>query len=195
MGALYTVQLTESSTKETRKQFDALIVSIKKRKEPIALVTDTVDRLQRSFRETPLLDELRKEGRIELHFLREGLVVSKESNSSQLLQWDIGVLFASSYVRQHSDNIKRSIEQGWRNGEWFSMAPFGYKNQLLPDGKKTIIIDPDTSHFVIKMFQLYASGNHSLNTIVLEMNNLGLRTTSGQHIVISKVERILKNLK
>lgn len=188
-----TIQLTESSTKETRKQFDALIVSIKKRKEPIALVTDTVDRLQRSFRETPLLDELRKEGRIELHFLREGLVVSKESNSSQLLQWDIGVLFASSYVRQHSDNIKRSIEQGWRNGEWFSMAPFGYKNQPLPDGKKTIVIDLDTSHLVIKMFQLYASGNHSLNTIVLEMNKLGLRTASGQHIVISKVERILKN--
>ena len=188
-----TVQLTESSTKETRKQFDALIVSIKKRKEPIALVTDTVDRLQRSFRETPLLDELRKEGRIELHYLREGLVVSKESNSSQLLQWDIGVLFASSYVRQHSDNIKRSLEQGWRNGEWFSMAPFGYRNELLPDGKKTIAIDPDTSHFVIKMFQLYASGNHSLNTIVLEMNQLGLRTASGQRIVISKVERTLKN--
>ena len=126
-----TIQLTESSTKETRKQFDALITSIKKRNEPIALVTDTVDRLQRSFHETPMLDKLRKDGRIELHFLREGLVVSKESNSAQLLQLDIGVLFASSYVRQHSDNIKRSIEQRWRNGEWFSMAPFGYKNALI----------------------------------------------------------------
>lgn len=188
-----TIQLTESSTKETRKQFDALITAIKKRNEPIALVTDTVDRLQRSFRETPLLDELRKEGKIELHFLREGLIVSKESNSAQLLQWDIGVLFASSYVRQHSDNIKRSIEQGWRNGEWFSMAPFGYKNTLLPNGKKHIEIDPNTSHFVIKIFQLYATGTHSFQTIAEEMNHLGLRTLNGKPIVISKIERILKN--
>ena len=108
------------------------------------------------------------------------------------MQWDIGVLFASSYVRQHSDNIKRSIEQGWRNGEWFSMAPFGYKHFVLSDGKKTIIIDTDTAHFVILMFQMYASGAHSLSTIADEMNRLGLRTSSGKPIVISKVERILK---
>ncbi len=188
-----TIQLTESSTKEKRKQFDALIADIKKRKEPIALVTDTVDRLQRSFRETPILDDLRKQGKIELHFLREGLIVSKDSNSAQLLQWDIGVLFGSSYVRQHSDNIKRSIEEGWRNGEWFSMAPFGYKRTTLVDGKKHIEIDPDTSHYVIKIFQLYATGTHSFQTIAREMNQLGLKTLKGKPIVISKVERILKN--
>jgi len=188
-----TIQLTESSTKETRKQFDALISSIKKRKESVALVTDTVDRLQRSFRETPLLDELRKQGKIELHFLREGLVVSKESNSAQLLQWDIGVLFASSYVRQHSDNIKRSLEQGWKNGEWFSLAPFGYKRITLPDGKKNIIIDQSKSHFVVKMFQLYASGTHSLGTIAEAMRSEGLTTSKGHRIAISKIERILKN--
>ena len=58
-----TFQITESSTKETRKQFDSIIVYVCKSKQPIALVTDTVDRLQRSFRETPLLDELRKQGK------------------------------------------------------------------------------------------------------------------------------------
>ena len=72
-----TFQITESSTKETRKQFDQIIAYIKKSKQPIALITDTVDRLQRSFRETPLLDEMRKQGKLELHFLREGLVVNK----------------------------------------------------------------------------------------------------------------------
>lgn len=52
---------------------------------------------------------------------------------------------------------------------------------------KTIVIDPDASHLVIKVFQLYASGNHSLNTIVLEMNKLGLRTASGQHLLSAKL--------
>jgi site-specific DNA recombinase len=88
-----TFQVTESSTKETRKQFDQIISFIKKSKEAYALITDTVDRLQRSFRETPLLDELRRQGKIELHFLREGLIINQFSNSAQLLQWDVGVLF------------------------------------------------------------------------------------------------------
>jgi DNA invertase Pin-like site-specific DNA recombinase len=52
-------QVSESSSKETRKQFDKILTYVKNSTEPIALVTDTVDRLQRSFRETPQLDELR----------------------------------------------------------------------------------------------------------------------------------------
>ena len=64
------------------------------------MVTDTVDRLQRSFRETPLFDELRKEGKLELHFLRENLIVSQHANSSQLMQMGHGCTLASSYVRQ-----------------------------------------------------------------------------------------------
>lgn len=131
-----TFQVTESSSKETRKQFEQIINYVKKAKEPFALITDTVDRLQRSFRETPMLDELRKQGKLELHFLREGLIVNQLSNSSQLLQWDIGVLFASSYVRQLGDNVKRSQEQCIKNGQWISKAPYGYKNVTLPSGAK-----------------------------------------------------------
>ena len=41
----HTFQITESSTKETRKQFDQIIAYVKNAKEPIALITDTVDRL------------------------------------------------------------------------------------------------------------------------------------------------------
>src|ERR1700722_12179975 len=174
-----TFQITESSTKETRKQFDAVISLIRKSKQPIALITDTVDRLQRSFRETPLLDELRKEGKLEIHFLRENLIVNQYSNSAQLLQWDIGVLFASSYVRQLSDNVKRSKEQSVRNGDWITKAPFGYKNITLPTGKKTIVVDPVNAPFVIKMFEMYATGVHSFQTVVNEMNKLGLQNAQG----------------
>lgn len=188
-----TFQITESSTKETRKQFDQIIAVVKKAREPIALITDTVDRLQRSFRETPLLDEMRKQGKLELHFLREGLIVNKDSNSAQLLQWDIGVLFASSYVRQLSDNVKRSKEQSLRNGEWIAKAPFGYKNVTLPTGKKTIEVDLDNAPFVVRMFELYATGNQSFQTVAEEMNKLGLRNVNGNPIGASRVEITLKN--
>ena len=188
-----TFQITESSTKETRKQFDQIIAYVKSSKEPLALITDTVDRLQRSFRETPLLDEMRKQGKLELHFLREGLVVNQASNSSQLLQWDIGVLFASSYVRQLSDNVKRSKEQSVRNGEWITRAPFGYKNVTLPTGKKIIEVDLLNASLVVKMFELYGTGLHSFQTIVDEMTTLGLKNSLGNPFGPSRIEIILKN--
>ena len=189
-----TFQVTESSTKDTRKQFDQIITFVKKAKEPFALITDTVDRLQRSFRETPLLDELRRQGKLELHFLREGLVVNQLSNSAQLLQWDIGVLFASSYVRQLGDNVKRSQEQCIKNGQWISKAPYGYKNFALPSGQRSIEIDQEQAPFVVKMFELYAKGNNSFQTIAMKMKEEGFSKTSrGKSVRARTVEIILKN--
>lgn len=80
-----TISITESSTKDTRKQFDEIIKTIKFSKEPFCLVIDTIDRLQRSFRESVILGELLKQGKLELHFYRENLVLNKDSNSSDLL--------------------------------------------------------------------------------------------------------------
>src|ERR1700733_5476461 len=101
---------------------------IKQSKDSIALVCDCVDRLQRSFRETPLLDDLRKRGKLEIHFLREGLILNQDSNSSSLSQWDMLVVISSAYVRNLSDNVKRSKDHAVRNGVWGSKAPLGYKN-------------------------------------------------------------------
>lgn len=188
-----TFQVTESSTKETRKQFDEVVNFIIKSKEPYALITDTVDRLQRSFRETPLLDELRKQGKIELHFLRDGLIVSKDSNSSQLLQWDMGVLFSSSYVRQLGDNVKRSQEQCIRNGQWISKAPYGYKNVALPSGQKTIEVNQEQAEIVVKIFEEYAKGNNSFQTIAVKLKEGFPLTSRGKSITDRTVEIILKN--
>ena len=189
-----TFQITESSTKETRKQFDQIIAYVKKTNDPIALITDTVDRLQRSFRETPLLDELRKQGKLELHFLREGLVINQDSNSAQLLQWDVGVLFASSYVRQLGDNVKRSQEQCIKNGQWISKAPYGYKNITLPSGEKDIVIDEIQGPFVVKIFNLYAKGNNSFQTIAVKMREQNFpKTSRGKSVTTRTIELILKN--
>ena len=45
-------KIIESSTKDTRKEFEKIIEKIKKTKETIALVADTIDRVQRSFKES-----------------------------------------------------------------------------------------------------------------------------------------------
>ena len=118
----------ESSTKDQRKKFDKIIEEVKKSKETIALVVETVDRLQRSFKESVMLEELRKTGNLEIHFIRENLVIHKDSNSSEIQRWDLGVFVAKSYVLQLSDNVKRSFEAKRRNGEITCNPPIGYIN-------------------------------------------------------------------
>lgn len=39
------------------------------------------------------LDDLRKVGKLEIHFYRESLVINQNSNSSDVLRWDMAVMF------------------------------------------------------------------------------------------------------
>ncbi|EKE25639.1 MAG: cassette chromosome recombinase B [uncultured bacterium] len=188
-----TYEIEESSTRGDRKRFQEVIRAIEKSKEPIALVVDTVDRLQRSFKESVLLDDLRKAGKIEIHFYRENLILNKDSNSSDLLRWDMAVMFARSYVLQLSDNVKRKIEQKLKNGEWIGQAYVGYKNVTLADGSKDVVPDEDRAHHVQKMFEMFATGDYSVKSMSKEMYRRGLRSRKGMKVSSSQVHAILKN--
>ena len=155
-------QFDESSTKDQRKKFEKVIDEIRESKEPVALVVETIDRLQRSFKESVILDELRKKDKVELHFLRENLVISINSNSADLLRWDMGVMFARGYVLQLSDNVKRSVEQKLKVGEWPEKAPFGYRNVTLEDGKKWVEVEPFEAEVAKKMYEWYSTGSFSM---------------------------------
>lgn len=158
--------LTESSTKGNRDKFNDIISEIRQSKEKIIFVIETIDRLQRSFKETIELDAIRKEGKLELHFLRENLIINEYSNSADLLRWDMGVMFARSYVLQLSDNVKRSIRQRFDEGRILNKAPIGYKNttdQLT--GKKSVKIDDERAEIIKHVFEDYATGNYSLAEI------------------------------
>jgi site-specific DNA recombinase len=104
------------------------------------------------------------------------------------------VYYLSSYVRQLGDNVKRSQEQCIKNGQWISKAPYGYKNVALPSGQKTIEINQEQAHFVVTIFEEYAKGNGSFQTIAEKIKAAGFPLTArGKSITDRTVELILKN--
>ncbi len=173
-------QFDESSLKDRRTKFEQVIDEIKKSKEKIALIVETVDRLQRSFKESVLLDELRKEGKLEIHFIRENLIIHKDSNSSEIQRWDLAVFLAKSFVLQISDNVKRTNEYKIRRGEWIGKAPLGYINFINEAGEKDIMPDPIRSQFIVKMFELYAIEGNSVEMVAKRLKELGLKSNSKQ---------------
>lgn len=90
--------IVESSTVGKRKKFmEAMKFTndyAKKHKEIIAVVTDKVDRLQRSFKECVMLSELIEQERIELHFPADSCVIHRYSTSQEKMIWNIWVMMA-----------------------------------------------------------------------------------------------------
>ena len=80
-----TYKIVESSTRGGRPKFREMLKSIEKHKEPIALVCDKVDRLQRNFNDVPKLEKLRKAGRLELHFRSDNKVLGQNSSSTDII--------------------------------------------------------------------------------------------------------------
>jgi DNA invertase Pin-like site-specific DNA recombinase len=111
-------EIVESSTRGERKEFAAMLEFAQAQRETIAIVVDAVDRFQRSFKESIQVDELRKQGVVELHFYRESMVIDRHASSSDILRWDFSVIGAKAYVLNLSENVKRSLEYKRRTLRW-----------------------------------------------------------------------------
>lgn len=174
MNVVRSYSLVESSTKRQRPEFDEMIKFITQQKGKVALIIDTVDRLQRSFRETPILNELMQRDVLELHFVKEGNVLSKDASSTQKLMWNMGVVMAQSYTDQLSDNVKRSMKHKVQSGEWISKAPIGYYNDADKiTGKSILTLDRSTSPFIKRVFEEYATGLYSIHEIKRRADDWG----------------------
>lgn len=190
------IEITETaSTSKLRKEFRNIIKTISLSTEKIAVIVDTIDRITRNFRDQVAFDELIQEDKTELHFLREGLVVHKESNSTEIVRWDMGVLFAKSYILQLSDNVKRSIEHKLKSGEWPGKSCIGYLNTTREDGKKDIILDPERAPLIRKAFEWYATGQYSLFTLRKKLKEAGLTNNTPKKGMLSQgsIDHVLNN--
>ncbi len=195
LNVVRTFEITESSTMGDRRKFMAMIKFVRAQREPVAIVADKVDRVQRSFKEYPLLDELIQKGKIELHFNTENYVIHKDSVSQERLMWSMGVIMAQSYIDSMRDNVKRSFGQKIRMGEWIAKAPLGYMNVKDERGKSDIILDPDNAPLVKKLFEEYATGAFTLSEMVEKARNWGLRNKYGKksHPQKALLHRVFNN--
>ena len=187
--------LTESSTRGGRKKFHEMIKFIKSQKEKIALICDKVDRLQRGFNEQPLLNTLLQQDKIEIHFMTEGQVITKDSNSATKLMWNMSIVMAQSYTDCISDNVKRSINHKIKNGEWIGKAPIGYLNERTTDNKSNIYPDPERAKIIQQLFKSYGQGGMSFKELKILADNMGLKsnTSTPRLLAVSKIYDIICN--
>lgn len=205
LAVLETFQITESSTNGDRIKFMEIInkakATAKKLREPIAIITDKVDRLQRGFKQQPVLEGLREKGLLEYHFSSDNCVIHKESPAKDLFMWNISVALAQNYTDSLRDNVKRAIEQKLRNGEWITQAPIGYlnkrdnKDKRDGRGKAYVIMDKVRAPLVKQLFEKYSTGCYSISQLVKFAKEIGLTNSRGNQGYLSKshIHELIQN--
>jgi site-specific DNA recombinase len=196
LDVIRTFEIVESSTRGERKEFGAMMEFAKAQEQTVAIVADAVDRFQRSFKESVLIDDLIRREQVELHFYREGMVIGKGASSTDIMRWDFSVMGAKSYVLNLSENVRRSLEYKRRNGEWGGKAPLGYLNQRDANNRSVLVHDPERAYLVRMLFEEYAKGCYSISGDLVTMaREWGLRNKTRKAGVLSasQIQHILMN--
>jgi site-specific DNA recombinase len=94
------------------------------------------------------------------------------------------------YIDNLSENIRRGQRQKVKNGIWPMVAPIGYLND---HASKTIYIDPQRGPLIRKAFELYATGEYTLDQLTDTVNTLGLITRHGEPLSRSQYHRLLRH--
>ncbi len=180
-----------SAKKAGRKQFNLMLKYLKSHKDVNKLLVEKTDRITRNFKDVVDLDEI--DG-LELHFVKEGSIISEKSKSQDKMIYGLRVVLSKQYI----DNLKEEAEKGIlakiEDGVYPSVAPVGYYNTMDKLGKHIIAVDEDKRAVVRKAFELYATGNYSAKTINDMLYPQGLTNRKGKKLAKSTVERMFKNI-
>ena len=175
-----TISITESSTRGARVKFNELLDFIEGQKETIAVIVDCVDRFQRTFdASSRIYDMIKKKKVMELHFRREGLALTPDTDDMLFLQWDFSVLGAKFNLITMKKHMQKGIEQARSAGAWVHLPPLGYRNSGRVNKLPYIIFDEERAPLMKRVFEEYSSGLYTLSEIAKSAYDWGLRSRKG----------------
>src|ERR1700730_5016222 len=90
---------------------------------------------------------------VEMHFPKEGVVLSRESRSSEKFMHGIKVLMAKNYIDNLSEEARKGMQEKAEQGIGPTVAPLGYRNVVGADGKKIIEPDPESAPIISRLFE------------------------------------------
>lgn len=142
----------ETAKKAGRKAFNEMLKFCSEHNIKNILVEKT-DRIYRNFKDYVILEDYD----LNLHLVKEGQIISKDSSSHEKFIHGIKVLMAKNYIDNLSEEIRKGLDEKVSQGYYPSKAPVGYKNTRV-NGRALIQIDEEKAPFIKRLFELYASG-------------------------------------
>jgi len=150
------------------------------------VVIHKIDRSARNLRDWAELGEL-IDADIGVHFANEPLDMKSRGGR---LSADILAVVAADFIRNNQEEARKGFYGRLKQGLYPRRAPIGY----IDNGRgKPKTVDPVRGPLVRQAFEKYATGNHSIRTLVAEMHRLGLRNRVGKPLTAGALSLVLNN--
>ena len=181
----------ETAKRSGRAGFGEMVRYLRRRSGGCrVLLVEKTDRLYRNIKDWVTLDDLD----LEIHFVKEGTVLSRESRSSEKFMHGIKVLMAKNFIDNLSEEIRKGMREKAEEGMWPSRAPLGYRNTLAASGKRIIEPDPEVAPLIRQLFEWYGTGRYSLQQVAAMARQAGLRSReTGARVPKATIHRTLRN--
>jgi site-specific DNA recombinase len=111
----------ETAKQAGRASFGEMIAYLKAHSNTGVLLVEKTDRLYRNLKDWVTLDELD----LEFHFVKEAVVLSRDSRSSEKFMHGIKVLMAKNYIDNLSEEVHKGMLEKAEQGIWPSYAALG----------------------------------------------------------------------
>ena len=179
----------ETAKQTGRCAFGEMVNWLRVHSDVRAILVEKTDRLYRNLKDWVTIDELDAE----IHFPKEGVVLSRGSRSSEKFMHGIKVLMAKNYIDNLSEEARKGMQEKAEQGIWPTKTPLGYLNVTDPDGRKVIAVDPEVAPIITKLFEWYATGEYPLKEVAKKARAVGLvYKKSGAPVPTSTVHSILR---
>lgn len=178
----------DSGAKSGRSVFGRMLDDVRATEGECVIVCEKTDRLYRNFADMVKVDELG----VELHFVKENIVVGPDSRSNDKFIHSIKVCLAKHFTDNLREEVKKGMTEKAKQGIFPSMAPVGYRNTV-SGHRKVIEPDPEIAPLVRRIFEAYARKEVSIEGATKLARQLGIRTRSGHAYARSSISRMLEN--
>ena len=180
----------ETAKQVGRSGFTQMLDFLKKNPTCRILLVEKTDRLYRNLKDWVTLDDFD----LEIHFVKENVILSRDSRSSEKFMHGIKVLMAKNYIDNLSEETRKGMLEKAEQGIWPSFAPLGYLNVPDSNGRRIIEPDPALAVIITRMFEWYASGQYSLAEITKKVRAEGMAfRKSNDPVPRGTIHKILRN--
>lgn len=175
----------ETAAKRGRPQFNQLVKLLNAGKAA-GVVIHKIDRSARNMRDWATVNEL-LDGGVDVRFAADSLDLT--TRSGRLTAGMLAVM-AEDYVRNLNEEREKGFNARLKQGLYPLKAPLGYLDN---GGGKVKTICPERGPKIKELFELYATGQYSMDMLSDEMFERGLRSKHSGKIYKSKIDRILRD--
>lgn len=175
----------ETAARSGRPQFGRMLKLLRQGRAD-GLIIHKIDRSARNLRDWARLGELLDAG-VDVRFVTESLDMQSRGGR---LSADIQAVVAADYIRNLKEEVRKGFQGRLRQGLYPMKAPVGYEDN---GGGKRKTPHPVMGPLVRQAFELYATGRYTLDTLVDEMFQRGLRSRVGKRVPRNSMSTLLNN--